>query len=518
MVHFNLNKPQARFLTVLANDSNLFWSRGTGKTQGAGAPWILHKVEAMPGSCGAIAGQSFADLEAKILKPLFMGFHMLGHELDVHYLYGKKPPAKWKKPLTPIVDYSRVISFPNGTTIQLISMHQKGSANSNSFQWIYVPEAKFMDARQFRQEVFPTLRGLVREFGLSPWYGAKLLETDKYSPDIHWLLQKRQLHNEQLVSTVIFYQLTINELKARLPAVSRSTAYKLKQEIAKYETLLAIIRKNLVYVGEANAYDNIANLSPDFIENMRRSLTEYEFNIAILNHDPTRAEHCFYPDRTEKNLYNHEFDEDVTKPLAIALDNQASISPLVWCQLNDLAVPGMRSLNFLGASYVKHPLGVRHVIDNFCTYYQDRPCKEVIYFYNHTFVAKSSISKPFFEYVIDCFKENRWKVAAIYTSQAPEQIDKYNRVNFYLRNADPEFPPVMIHKHHCADMLLSMDLAEAMETSSGTKKNKTNERKLEIPQETTTHFSDVFDELVWSILELNLYPSAQAVPTFVGLR
>lgn len=511
-----LNNPQARFNIVQANESWLFMARGTGKTQGCTAPFSLHKVETMPGSCGALIGQTFTDIESKILKPLFTGFDMMGHKLDESFLYGKKPPTSWKRALIPIIDWSRVIAFPNGTTIQLVSLHQKGSANSNSFQWMIGPEAKYFDEKQLRGEVFPTLRGLVPKFGKSPWYGAKMFETDKYGTDIFWLLEKRKLHDENLVNTVIYYQLQLNELRLKLTEVSVSHGYTIRQQIKQLQTILNLLRKRLVFVGEASAYDNIENLGEEYFENMRRSLTDYEYKIAILNEDPTRAEHNFYPDRTDKNLYISDTDEDVTRPVCVGLDNQASITPLVWCQQNDLVIENKRSLNFLGATYAKGSNGVDVVIDGFCDYYKNRPCKEVIYFYNHTFKAKASFHKPFYEYVIDCYKKHGWKITPVYMGQAPEHEDKYRQINYYLREQD-DTTPIRINKLECSHLLVSMDMSEAIQSRKGTEKNKRNERKMNIPQETTTHFSDVFDDLVWSILELDLHPVNTGIRMRLGV-
>jgi hypothetical protein len=251
---------------------------------------------------------------------------------------------------------------------------------------------------------------------------------------------------------------------------------------------------------------------------MRRSLTEYEFRIAIMNEDPTRAEDGFYPDRTDTHLYNHQGDDDVYRPLAIATDYQASISPLVWCQVNDLVIPGKYSLNFLGSMYVKKPLGMKHVIDDFCAQHKSRPCKEVIYFYDHTAVGERNMHKKFYEEVIEYFEDNGWHVRSVYMGAAPKQGIKYNRINYYLRNDKSEHWPVRMHREGCASMIISMDLTETKERPGvGTEKDKSKETDKKYPQELTTHFSDVFDQLVWAIMEKELYPSTTADHHRIGI-
>lgn len=508
IVSFNLNIPQARFHTVMANESWLLMGRGTGKTVGCDAPWILRIVLEMARSSGALICQSFSDGESKILNPLFMAFEMLGHQKDVHFVYGCQPPKSWAKPYIPIIDYKHVVSFPNGTTMELISLHLKGSANSHSFQWIVGPEAKFFNEEQLRGEVFPTLRGNVPHFGHSALYGAKLFETDKLSANIHWILEKRKLHDENLVQTVIYYQLQVNELRMRRVSASESTAYKLQAKILQIEQVLNVLRKRMVYVGEASSLDNLANLKDDYIENMRRSLTPYEFDVAILNKDPTKVENGFYPDLTAHHKYLMDGDDDTSRPLAIAADYQGSISPIVSCQVNDLVVPGQYTLNFLKDFYVKHPYGMKQTVDRYCDYYKHRPCKHVYFFYDHTAVGERNGHRKLYEEVTDFFKENGWRVTGIYMGQAWGHNLKYARIKHYLSNTNSSPWQIRMHSEGCNATMMSMDLAGVEHsTKHGTQKDKKPEKNKKFPQELATHFSDVFDMLIQGILEQGLYPS-----------
>lgn len=519
VIYFTLNKPQARINMVMCNEMWFLAGRGTGKTVGVIAPWILHKVTHMPRSNGGLIGQTFIDLETKILQPIFLAFQMLGYEKDVHYVYGKKPPEHWEKPLTPIVKYDRVLSFPNGTTMELISLHEKGSANGKSVQWIVADEAKLLNENQLRQEVFPILRGHVKHFGNSPWYGAKLFVSDKYSPSLHWILEKRKLHNEKLVNAIIYYQLEYNELQIKLVlSDNEHTANVIRGKMRALDKLLCDLRRQTVYFGEASALDNLENLSEDFIENMRRSLTDYEFRISILNEDPTRAENGFYPDRTEDHLYTSWDDEDETQPIGIVTDYQSSISPIVSFQVNDRVIPGVRSLNFLKDFYVKHPLGLKHVVDDFCKYHKDRACKHVYYFYDHTAVADRNMHGTYYEEVEGYFKANHWKVTLIYMGAAPNHGIKYNKIKLFFQNEELKYFPIRIHRSRCSTMVIAMDQTGTKETEQGTKKNKDSEKNKLYPQEQSTHFPDCFDQAVWAVNELGLYPSPAAAAVVFAMR
>lgn len=510
-VNFELHEKFARALMAMPNEMWIFAGRGSGKTTQVTAPWLKHMAEAMPRSTGGIIGQSFTDLETKILQPIFIGWQMHGLEIDNHYVYGKRPYSDWDKPLTPVLDHSHVISFPNGSNIELISLHMKGSANSKSLQYIAGPEAKFFNAHQIREEVIPILRGHVKYFGDSPWYGAKLFETDKFSPNMSWLLDKRKLHDEDLIRTIIYYQLKMNDLILKRAGVSKSHGYTITRDIEKLQKVLNKLRKNTVYVGEANAYDNIRNLSSDYIHNMERTLTDYEFKIAIKNEDPTRSENGFYPDRNEEHLYISDDDEDDTKPVGVAFDYQASITPLVSFQVNDRVIPDVKTLNFLSSIYVKHPFGPRDVINTFCTRNRNRPCKIVYYFFDHTAVGERAGHKKIHEEITEYFEEEGWTVVEVYMFKAPLHSDKYNRFKYFLINKDGTTLPIRMHANRCAPLILSMDMTGTVETDKGTKKDKSKEKDRSFPQEQAPHQSDVFDMIAWGVLELDMYPAEEVI-------
>lgn len=515
VIPFGVHAPFARATLARANQTWITAGRGTGKTTQISAPFMHHFATAMPRSIGGILAQSFEDAKNKILQPMFLGLEMMGLDIDDHYVFGKKPPSDWDRPLTPILDYKNILSFPNGSAADIISLHNMGSANSKSLQWLIGPEAKFFNPAKLRGEVIPILRGHVKHFGDSPWYGAQVYETDKLSPNIHWILEKRKLHDQKLIDAIIFYQVQLNELKIKCLNLSKSQIYSYQPEITKLERLLTRLRKNAIFFGEANAHDNIMNLSPAYIENMRRSLTDYEFRIAILNEDPRKAESGFYPDRSEQHLYCKDDDDDTSKPLGVTLDYQASITPLISFQVSDRVVPGRETLNFLSSIYVLRPLGPRDVIDNFCAANRHRMCKHVYYFYDHTAVGDRAGHKKPYEEVVDYFKDNGWDVSAIYMGGAPRHHDKYLRFKEFLQNPNGEHLPIKMHEQRCSSLILAMDLTGIKETPKGTEKDKSLEKDKTYPQQQATHLPDAWDMATWAVFEQGLYPSAYAMDGMV---
>ena len=509
IAQFSLNIPQARALTAMPKEMWILAGRGSGKTTGVTAPWAKHKVDVMPRSSGAIVGQSFNDIETKILEPLFEGWLMMGLEKDVHFVYGKRPPDHWKKSYVAVTNYDHWICFPNGSNIELISLHLAGSANGKSRHWLFGPEIKFFNPTRLRQEVFPILRGWKKHFAGCPWGGAKLFETDKFGPNIEWLLEKRKLHNEQIISAIIFFQLQMNELAIEIGNCSKSHSYKLLEKYKAIEARVSKLRSTAVYVGEFSALDNIMNLGESYFFDRKQDLSDYEYRIAILNEDPTKAEKGFYPDRKEEHLYRKAEDDDVLKPLGIALDYQASISPLVSCQINDRVIPGQMTLNFLDSMYVKQPQGLDDVIDLFCLKHRHRPCKVVYYYHDQTAIGDRNQHKCYRDEVKKRFEDNGWRVVLMYTGAAPNHDLKYNFIKKYLQNKEPVPYMIRFNQENCAALLLSMDMSGTKETEKGTRKDKDKEKDKDFPQEKTTHFSDVFDMLVDGILVKGKYPISE---------
>lgn len=247
-------------------------------------------------------------------------------------------------------------------------------------------------------------------------------------------------------------------------------------------------------------------------------MTDYEYRIQIENEDPNKVENGFYAAREEKHLYDEEHDEDYMQPLGVALDYQASISPLVSFQINDMVEPGRFTLNILSSDYVLQPYGLKHVIDRFCEQRKSRPNKTVFYYYDHTAVGKRNMHSTMADEVAEYFKMNGWRVVMMYMGQAPLQSLKYNKINLWLENEHIVKYPIRINKRKNVSLILSMDQTGTKEGENGTQKDKSKERDQNFPQEQATHFSDTFDMIAWGVNELKLIPRNQTLADRTVMR
>lgn len=119
-------------------------------------------------------------------------------------------------------------------------------------------------------------------------------------------MRKEKSVDWETVQTVYELQLYVFGLQRDAEeAASESTKYRIEKEIAECEELLCELRKDLVYYRDAEPYENLEVLSEKFFRDLRRDLTEYEFDVAVLNLDPDKAIEPFYPDFSPVHLYSH---------------------------------------------------------------------------------------------------------------------------------------------------------------------------------------------------------------------
>ena len=85
---------------VQANKTYIVAARGTGKSEGVDAPFVLRNVWAMPGSTGALISPSYAKAWGNTLPALVNGLKMWGYLPEVHYYIGRRAPehANFAKP------------------------------------------------------------------------------------------------------------------------------------------------------------------------------------------------------------------------------------------------------------------------------------------------------------------------------------------------------------------------------------------------------------------------------------
>jgi len=215
---------------------------------------------------------------------------------DEDYVLFKKPPDFFERPLIPLRKFDHVVSFKTGLALCCASQKVEGSANGYNGQSAIIEETKYVKQSKIKTELYKALRGQLKYFGHLPEYRSVWSFSDKYEGDVSWILELRDKQNPKLIQAVLTMALHVIELQKKLAEVKASNAseqycYEIKRQILSKENTLNAIRKEMVYVCEMGAFENIENLGEKFYRDAKRDAkSKQEYNVAILNQDPTKSE------------------------------------------------------------------------------------------------------------------------------------------------------------------------------------------------------------------------------------
>lgn len=504
----SFNRSQAIIHLVNANVCHNLWPRGNGKTEGGAGPRVLHLAKKMPRSQIIFYSDKYDRIEG-VLIPNVMDFLKERMKLreEEDYVVFKKPPSNWIKPLREPKKYDRVVSFKSGMALCCAASSVDGSANGYNAQAAIIDECKYVPENKIKSQLYKALRGQFHLFGHLPEYRSVWSFTDKYEGNIDWILKLREKQNDKLIGAVLSMALEVNRLNQENmnPAISDSTIYRNKQRIFQLEAKLTKIRKDLVFVCDAKPFENVQILGKKFYRDARRDCeTLYEFNVAVLNHDPDQVVNTFYPARNPKKHY-YSIDHDTTEEqsLCVAMDYQWRITPMVIGQWGML--PNMPDLTFnvVNGVHTLHPDGgIEKTVKTFCEYYNHRHDKTIYYLYDHTAVGRRPDGACFKDIAVNTWLANGWNVIECPMGQAPEHNLKHEEIKSLMQDDRIRF-----HEHRAKDVLTSIKHAGATTSGGKTKKIKTGEKNLSRDPVKQTDYSDAFDQLVWGVVKMGLVSS-----------
>lgn len=519
----NLNRSQSLIHAVNANKTVCLWPRAGGKTTGGQGPRITRLSEVMPRSQVILFSDTFERLHDRIV-PNIMSFITNEEGLieDLDFVVFKKPPTHFMQPLIKLEKFDHVISFSTGFALCCASQKVSGSANGYNAQALIVDEAKFVKRETITTEVIPALRGAQNYFGHLPEYRSQWFFSDKWGGDIKWLQDNKKLMNQKLIDAVIRMQVELLNLQEEQEQYSSTrTIYKYQSRIIELENKLNRIRKELVFVSDADPYENLINVGEKYFRDLKRDLSKLEFDVAILNKDPDRVEFTFYPGYIPE-IHNYKIKDDIclTKPITVALDYQWRITPLVAAQFHQLPGSEYTTLNIISAidSLDEQRGGIDSTVDLFCKQMREYGYvfNRVNYVYDHTAIGKSPANDPFFILVQKAFIRNGWLVNLIYIAQASEHDLRFASMkNMFNKNGDDA---VRFNQDHTVYLRQSIQLAETVSVNGKTKKDKSKEKRLSTPARETTDYSEALDQLLWAALELRLIPISTEVAIPITAR
>ena len=514
-----VNPAQAYILAMMTKNFTMVAGRGTGKGL-VGASTLRRNVEGMPGSNTGLVAPNSKRMWTNILPSWDTHLRRWGFVENVHYAWGKKPAKDWgwKDPIIKPMNWENTLSFYNGAYATIVSQDSKGTSNSQSFDYVIIDEAKFIDFEQLKDETYPANRGNGNVFGhLYYHHGIAKFSDMPTTKKGSWFLKDREKCDPQKVQLLegLIAELAYvrNAIAKQIAANQRPTPADLHY-LRQLSRTVNQLRADTYLYKEFSSIENIEILGEDFIAQCYRDMPPATFRTSIMCRRVEHSEDSFYNAKTERNLYNAvdksyidslgfdmeklrhvdcrtDSDLDTTSPLWIAMDANANIN---WAVIGQ---PGAdMKLRILNSFYVKYERRLPELVDDICRYYGPMKHKEVVFAFDSTFVGNNyGVSKVDFHTVVkECFMKHGWVVREIYIGQPWKHPIKQQLINDMFRGRRTY--KILINEENNPDLLNSID--SAMTVNGTNQKDKSGEKKPETeedPLQGRTDGSDAFDTL-----------------------
>lgn len=520
------NRMQREVMMVQANKSYVVAARGTGKSEGVDAPFVLRNVWAMPGSTGAMISPSYSKAWGNTLPALINGLKMWGYLPGVHYYIGRRAPvsANFAKPKREPMGnaWQNAVHFWNGTVMLILSFANAMSANSMSLDWIIGPEAKFLDYDKIKSEVNPANRGNRDDFGYSPWHHSELYTTDMpITKAGRWIIEKdKEVIPEHinLIKTLYierekYRSLEKTEWRERqirelTRDIDRARQF---QPVKKHDELIKRNREYTVFYAEYDVLDNLEVLGEDFIWQMKRDNPPLIWRTAFLNERLFRVENGFYSaldenihfyiPRDAKDQYNLNYnvedclnDDDLhtLEPLHIAFDSNAAISTASIGQKDG------NKMRTLKTFFVKTPDKLPELCKQVCKYYRNKVNRDIIFYFDHTFTWETGKdSESYADTIQRELTDGALRVTPVYIGQQPRHDFRHKEIDRALKGAEDLLFPIF-NLYNNENLKIAMEQTAVRTGKNGFEKDKTPEAKADSPEnpdEHKTHITDGWDTL-----------------------
>lgn len=507
------NDGQLYCLYMDTRDEVIVAGRGFGK--GAiQARRLQECFQGMPGSMGGFVSPSVKRCLTNILPSMLIHLERWGFKRDLHYIVGKKPwkALHWKSPIFTPANWENTISFYNGSVCNIISQDRPGTSNSMSLDYIIIDEAKFINFEQLKDETFQANRGNEQFFHDFPLHHGMTITSDMpITKKGSWFLNYKEQSDPELVEVVegLIYARyrAVRQLKA-MP--SRST--EIEKKIERIDAKLRFFRSKCLLYKEFSSIQNLALLGDEFIRRAKRDLPPLTFMTSIMCIRIDISTDGFYGGmREDVNLYTapssklalqdiraeegggipndcrQDSDLDQRLPIIISFDANENIN---WMVCSQVGRDG--KLRVLKSFFVKYERKIPELIDDFNDYYQYHKRRQVIFYYDATFLPQNygTHNLNIRDTIKHCLKQHQWSIREKYIGKPMSHILKNALINDMFRGRAEH--QVLINRDNNPDLLISITSAgvyNGKKDKRGEKLAETEEDKLE----SRTDGSDAFD-------------------------
>ena len=507
------NDGQLYCLYMDTRDEVIVAGRGFGK--GAiQARRLQECFQGMPGSMGGFVSPSVKRCLTNILPSMLIHLERWGFKRDLHYIVGKKPwkALHWKSPIFTPANWENTISFYNGSVCNIISQDRPGSSNSMSLDYIIIDEGKFINFEQLKDETFQANRGNEQFFHDFPLHHGMTITSDMpITKKGSWFLNYKEQSDPELVEVIegLVYARyrAVRQLKA-MP----SRRADIEKKIERIDAKLRYFRSKCLLYKEYSSIQNLALLGEDFIRRNKRDLPPLTFYTSIMCIRIDISTDGFYGGmREDVNLYTapssklalqdiraeegggipndcrQDSDLDQRLPIIISFDANENIN---WMVCSQVGRDG--KLRVLKSFFVKYERKIPELIDDFNDYYQYHMRRQVIFYYDATFLPQNygTHNLNIRDTIKHCLKQHQWSIREKYIGKPMSHILKNALINDMFRGRAEH--QVLINRDNNPDLLISITSAgvyNGKKDKRGEKLAETEEDKLE----SRTDGSDAFD-------------------------
>jgi hypothetical protein len=458
-------------------------SRGAGKT------YTLLDIVAisafqLPRALAAVGSRTFKQVQEIILSQstkVWEKWRLTEYDSKNNrfgnYVVNKRPPEHFAKPYTAPKTYDNTVSFANGYAVQAVSADREDTQRGLNLDQYFGDESAFQKRSFFSKTISPAIRANKycfhdprphRKGYNHPLHWLKMqFSSAPYSPEGLWIYENEERMN--------------NEIKLK----------------GGY--------KNYFYL-EATAYDNLKFLPGDFISEQKANLTDFEFDVEIMNKRVRKAQNAFYPSFSEekhvKDYYAYNFDDkefrtdikqeayDVWKPLEMSWDFNGYFTCCVVAQDFN------KEFRFIKEFWAKESDStlIAKVCDDFVNHYKNH-LKKVVYLYGDSGGNQRSPGENFFNDIKMRLRIAGFMIIDCLDNTYPSFASRYKVINGLLSEEKPSLPKIRFNADACKSLIVSIMNTQTQKDSF--EKNKANEGNLRIAQETVTHLSDAFDYILY---------------------
>lgn len=420
-------------------------------------------LEGMARAKVGLFGPSYQHLKNNVFPSLRNAFLRLGYieyngknDETANFVCFKKPPAHWLTPWNKPYDYSNIITFANGYTIQLFSWHDAEMIRGVSLDGAHIDEAFLLDKETFDKVIFPAVRDNIYRY-----------------PD-------NQFHQQ-----ICFY--------SSMPWLA-SGMY-----LLEYEELARKFPEDIAFV-RATSWDNAAVIGKKTLQRWEREMSPLEYKVEVMCEVVDRVGNCYYGDFDEKrNCYTSKAYEDVNPdmPLSLSFDFNAGF---VCCLVSQVYPNEIRILDEILVKPKKEGQAVllEDVVNEILKSYKNHGKKKAFLYGDSTGnnLALNQKHKHFENISQLLYEMGDFQSENKSMTYNPLYQSRHDVINKALRESDIKVPIIRINKRRCIYLPIVLSKTPINLDYS---KDKSSEQDIHCPPERATHLSDNFDYKVYTI-------------------